>query len=80
MRHHHLRPTQGRHPARGGQTHPAASRDSCATCSSWIGKMIGYGIARAFEGNNIQASMIAAASGMLTEFIVATFLVIYRQR
>jgi hypothetical protein len=36
--------------------------------------MIGYGILRAFDGNNINASIIAASSG----FIAATFLVIYR--
>ena len=40
--------------------------------------MMGYGIVRAFEGANIQAPILAAASGVLTEFIAATFLLIYR--
>jgi ISXO2-like transposase domain len=41
MHHPHLRPTQGRHPARWGQPHPTASRNSCATCSSRIGRPAG---------------------------------------
>ena len=40
--------------------------------------MIFYGIFRAFDSSNIQPSVVAAASGILTEFIAATFLVIYR--
>jgi transposase-like protein len=39
MRHHHLRPTQGRHPAGWGQAHPAASRGSCTTCPNRIGRL-----------------------------------------
>jgi hypothetical protein len=40
--------------------------------------MIGYGIAQGFEGNNIQVSMPSAASGVLTEFVAGTFLIIYK--
>jgi hypothetical protein len=40
--------------------------------------MIFYGIFRAFDSQNIQPSIVAAASGIVTEFIGATFLVIYR--
>jgi hypothetical protein len=40
--------------------------------------MIGYGIIRAFDGDKIQASIVATGSGILTEFIAATFLIIYR--
>jgi preprotein translocase subunit SecE len=40
--------------------------------------MIFYGIYRAFDSSNIQPSLVAAASGIVTEFIAATFLVIYR--
>lgn len=40
--------------------------------------MMGYGIIRAFEGQNINASFLSAASGILTEFIATTFLIIYK--
>ncbi len=38
MRHHHLRPAQGRRHARRGHAPPTASRGSCAACSSRIGR------------------------------------------
>jgi uncharacterized membrane protein YfcA len=41
--------------------------------------MIFYGIFRAFDSPNIQPSIVAAASGIVTEFIAATFLVISGQ-
>ncbi len=40
--------------------------------------MIGYGITKAFDNQSINASLLAAVSGILTEFIAATFLIIYR--
>lgn len=40
--------------------------------------MIGYGINKAFDNQSINASLLAAASGVLTEFISVTFLFIYR--
>lgn len=40
--------------------------------------MIGYGITKAFDNQSINASVLAAISGVLTEFIAATFLIIYR--
>lgn len=40
--------------------------------------MIGYGIMQGFQSNNLNASVLAAAAGVLTEFIAATFLIIYR--
>jgi hypothetical protein len=40
--------------------------------------MIGYGIVRAFDEAALKPSIVAAASGILTEFIAATFLIIYR--
>ncbi|MDO1583601.1 TRADD-N-associated membrane domain-containing protein [Rhizobium oryzicola] len=40
--------------------------------------MVGYGIVQGFASNNMNASLLAAASGVLTEFIAATFLIIYR--
>jgi hypothetical protein len=41
MRHHHLRSAQDRHPARRRQPCPAASRDGCAACFTWIGRPTG---------------------------------------
>src|SRR5438132_6441428 len=38
MRHHHLRPTHGRHHARRGQPRPSTSRRSCTACFSSIGR------------------------------------------
>lgn len=40
--------------------------------------MIGYGISRAFDSQAINGALLAAVSGVLTEFIAATFLIIYR--
>jgi hypothetical protein len=41
--------------------------------------LIGYGVWRAFEGpQNLDAAIVAASSGVLVEFVSATFLVIYR--
>lgn len=41
--------------------------------------LIGYGVWRAFDGpQNLDAAIVAASSGVLVEFVSATFLVIYR--
>ena len=40
--------------------------------------LICYGVAHAFKGADIKAAQLTAASGVVTEFIAATFLVIYR--
>jgi hypothetical protein len=40
--------------------------------------LIAYGVSRAFQGAAIQAATLTAASGVLTEFIAATFLVVYK--
>jgi hypothetical protein len=40
--------------------------------------LICYGVVHAFNGASIEASVLTAASGVVTEFIAATFLVIYR--
>jgi len=40
--------------------------------------LIGTGVYSAFSGSNLEASHLAAISGVLTEFIAATFLIIYR--
>jgi len=40
--------------------------------------MITYGLFKAFNDASINASLLAAGSGVLTEFIGATFLIIYR--
>ena len=40
--------------------------------------MIGYGIFKAFDDQAITAALLTTASGIITEFIGATFLVIYK--
>jgi hypothetical protein len=40
--------------------------------------LISYGVSRAFSGAPIQAATLTTASGIITEFIAATFLVVYK--
>jgi hypothetical protein len=40
--------------------------------------LISYGVSQAFRGAQIQAALLATASGVVTEFIAATFLVLYK--
>lgn len=41
--------------------------------------LMGYGVFQAFQANSsIEASVLATASGILTQFLAATFLVLYR--
>ena len=40
--------------------------------------LICYGVARAFNGGQLEAAALTAGAGVITEFIAATFLVIYR--
>jgi hypothetical protein len=40
--------------------------------------MVGYGITRAFDGADIKPALLTTACGLLTEFIAASFLFIYR--
>ncbi len=40
--------------------------------------LICYGVFQAFRGGNIEAAMLTAGSGVLTEFIAGTFLVLFK--
>lgn len=40
--------------------------------------LIGYGVSKAFEEPKIDAALLTTVTGVLTEFIAATFLVIYK--
>jgi hypothetical protein len=40
--------------------------------------LICYGVFHAFRGGNIEAAMLTAGSGVLTEFIAGTFLVLFK--
>jgi hypothetical protein len=40
--------------------------------------LIGYGVLRAFRAEQFNAAILTTCSGVLTEFIAATFLIVYR--